>query len=102
MDANTLSPNAMLVQGCTMSDFERIISRLLDEKLSKINVYPNNIKEIPKTDLLKRKEAADLLGISLVSLNTWTKAGLIKAYKISTRVYYNRSDIDEALKRMNS
>jgi excisionase family DNA binding protein len=102
MDANILSPNAMLVQGCTMSDFERIISRLLDEKLSKINVYPNNIKEIPKTDLLKRKEAADLLGISLVSLNTWTKAGLIKAYKISTRVYYNRSDIDEALKRMNS
>lgn len=99
---NILSPNAMLVQGCTMSDFERIISRLLDEKLSKINVYPNNIKEIPKTDLLKRKEAADLLGISLVSLNTWTKAGLIKAYKISTRVYYNRSDIDEALKRMNS
>lgn len=102
MDAKILSPNAMLVQGCTMSDFERIISRLLDEKLSKINVYPNNIKEIPKTDLLKRKEAADLLGISLVSLNTWTKAGLIKAYKISTRVYYNRSDIDEALKRMNS
>ena len=92
----------MLVQGCTMSDFERVISRLLDEKLSKINVYPNNIKEIPKTDLLKRKEAADLLGISLASLNTWTKAGLIKAYKISTRVYYNRSDIDEALKRMNS
>lgn len=44
MDANILSPNAMLVQGCTMSDFERIISRLLDEKLSKINVYPNNIK----------------------------------------------------------
>ena len=75
MDANILSPNAMLVQGCTMSDFERIISRLLDEKLSKINVYPNNIKEIPKTDLLKRKEAADLLGISLVPLIPGLKPG---------------------------
>lgn len=101
MDANYLSPNALLVQGCTMGDFERIVSRLLDEKLSKINVYPNNIKEIPKTDLLKRKEAADILGISLVTLDTWTKAGLIKAYKISTRVYYNRSDIDEALRKIN-
>ena len=36
MDANFLSPNSMLIQGATMSDFESMISRLLDKKLANI------------------------------------------------------------------
>ena len=36
MDANFLSPNAMLIQGATMSDLESMMSRILDKKLANI------------------------------------------------------------------
>lgn len=36
MDAISLSPNAMLIQGATMNDLESMMSRLLDKKLADI------------------------------------------------------------------
>lgn len=36
MDAISLSPNAMLIQGATMNDLESMMSCLLDKKLADI------------------------------------------------------------------
>ena len=43
--------------------------------------------------------AAEKLQISLVTLDNWTKLGVINARKIGSRVYYTDSDINNALKK---
>lgn len=61
-----------------------------------------NYKPIPKEEpkieaYLSRKETANRLQASLVSLRAWTKAGLIKSHVIGGRVLYKESDIEAAL-----
>jgi excisionase family DNA binding protein len=50
------------------------------------------------TELLTRKEAAKLLGVSLPTLNRWTQQHVIKGYRINTRVRYKRAEIELGLK----
>lgn len=101
MDAISFSPNAMLIQGATMSDLESMMSRLLDKKLADIIESTPKVEESPKDGLYKRVAAAKRLQISTVTLDAWTKAGIINARRIGTRVYYTDKDINDALKRVS-
>lgn len=101
MDAISLSPNAMLIQGATMNDLESMMSRLLDKKLADIIESTPRVEESPKDGLYKRKEAANKLQVSLPTLDTWTKAGIINARRIGTRIYYTEKDINDALKKVS-
>lgn len=47
--------------------------------------------------LLSRKEASVLLGVSLVTLNKWSKEGKIRARRIGTRVRYKKSELLKAI-----
>ncbi|MDO9553728.1 helix-turn-helix domain-containing protein [Rhodonellum sp.] len=47
--------------------------------------------------LRTRKEAADKLKISLVTLNDWSKRGVIKSYLIGGRVLYKDSELEDSL-----
>jgi len=49
-------------------------------------------------DLMTRKETAQLLSVSLVSLNVWSKKGIIQPYAIEGRVFFKRSEVESALK----
>lgn len=101
MDAISLSPNAMLIQGATMNDIESMMSRLLDKKLADIVESTPKVEERPSDGLYKRVAAAKRLQISTVTLDAWTKAGIINARRIGTRVYYTDKDINDALKRVS-
>lgn len=48
-------------------------------------------------NLLTRKQAAKLLGVSLPTLNEWTKTGKLKGYKLNTRVRYQLKDLNSFL-----
>lgn len=51
------------------------------------------------SELITRNEVSEILRVSLVTLNDWTKKGLLPAYKCGNRVYYKRSEVTEALKK---
>ncbi|WP_097055084.1 MULTISPECIES: helix-turn-helix domain-containing protein [Salinimicrobium] len=51
--------------------------------------------------MVKPKDVSELLGISLVTLYQWGKLGVLKPYKIGTRVRYRQSDIEETLLNSN-
>ena len=50
-----------------------------------------------KDKFLTRQETAKLLHISLTTLDTYTRLGLIKRYKVGNRVLYKKSDINDSL-----
>lgn len=50
--------------------------------------------------LYTRQEAADLLGLSLPTLHTYTQEGIIKGYRLGTQIRYKHSDVEKALKEI--
>lgn len=44
-------------------------------------------------ELITRKDAAHLLSITLPTLRAYTRSGLLKGYRIGSRVRYKRSEV---------
>ncbi len=81
----------------SVNDLTDIISNCVKAELQKVN---DVIQLHPKTDskeLLTREETAKLLHVSYTSLYHWNKGGILKAKKISSRVFYLRSDVMDKL-----
>ncbi|MCH7402893.1 helix-turn-helix domain-containing protein [Belliella kenyensis] len=83
-----------------------ILSTYSPEELSGIihNAIKEAVKDIksqcpaPTSEkLLTRKETADKLKISLVTLNDFTKKGLLQSYLIGGRVLYKDSEVEASL-----
>ena len=56
-----------------------------------------HLKPAEKIEFLSRKEAAKLLGISVVTLDNWALNGKITGYRIGKFVRYKRHELEEAL-----
>lgn len=70
-----------------------IENRLIDLSLSKEDV---DLK------YLSREEVCTILKVSMPTLNTYTKKGIIKGSKIGTRMLYLESDIKSAIQDATS
>ena len=55
----------------------------------------------PKSDedivWLTRNEAAKYFGVSLVTIYNWTKEGILTSYKISNRLRFKKSELQDIL-----
>ena len=71
----------------------RIFSRLKNE----LETLKKEFQPKEPTEFLTRHEVRDLLKIDLSSVHNWTKKGKLKAYQISGRVYYKRSEVEAAI-----
>jgi len=72
-----------------IDDFKSIISETVRAEIQKIGISEPK----PQTEFITRHETAEILGISLVTLNEWTKQGVIPGYRIATRVRYKKDEI---------
>jgi excisionase family DNA binding protein len=55
-----------------------------------------------KEKYITRKETAQILGVSLVTIHSWTKTGLITGYRIGTRIRFKESEILESLNKVQT
>ncbi len=53
-------------------------------------------------ELLTRKQAAKILGVSLPTLHKWTLNKTVKGRTVGTRVRYWRKDVEQALSEIGS
>lgn len=58
--------------------------------------------EPPSDELLTRKEAAQLLSVSLPTLHEYTQRGLLPAYRLGSRVRYKKTELIAALQQMRA
>ena len=84
----------IILQGIKPDDLLNQINLLFETKLTEIL---KQFKPEETTKFLTRKEVCQLLKISLPTLHNWTKEGMVKSYKIGTRVLYKTTEIEEAL-----
>ena len=83
----------LILHQTPLSDIRALISEAVAEQFKKHQ--PQQEKEPVK--ILTRKETANILGVSLPTLNEWTKTGVIQGTRIGSRVRYRMSDVEAAL-----
>lgn len=93
-----MTKQILQLENTNANDFEnKIINRvelLIDGLAKKMQV------NTPDT-LLTRQETAELLSVSLVTIWSWQKKGIIPCYKIGNKVRFKKSEILLALQQMN-
>jgi hypothetical protein len=85
----------LIITTHTTEELTGLISQAVKEAIK--NGLSNQSSTLPSEKLLTRKETADKLKVSLVTLNDWTKRGLIQSYIIGGRVLYKESEIEKSL-----
>lgn len=81
----------------TLEELIEAITTLLKKSPHKLESSENASK--PK--LLTRAQAAEMLDITLTTLNTWTKQEKITAYRQGSRIYYKEEELLASLKEVN-
>lgn len=91
-----MDTNIVLIS-ITKEELQSIIAEAVKEQLSTF------FAKKPKDERLRtRKEVAKLLNVSLPTLHTWTKDGVINAIRIGDSVRYRLEDIEDALENIQS
>ncbi len=75
------------------------IKQVVQTEIAKIGDQKNT--QTNPREVLTRKETAELLGVSLVTIHDWSRSGIIHPYKLGNRTYFKRSEIMEVLNQSN-
>lgn len=59
----------------------------------------HDTKSVDGDEFLTRQESADLLKVSITTIDTWRRLGLIKAYRINSRVRFSKAELLDAVKK---
>ena len=83
------------IQDVTVDELAEAISEKL---MPKIKLYLDQVEESKDHDTyLTREEAAQYFSISLGTLWSWTKKGILKFCRVGNKVYYLKADLKKAV-----
>lgn len=91
--------NSIILQGISTDDLKKIFQEVLKENLIREVIAKENSKRL---SYLNRFEVAEILKISLPTLNNWSKSGIIQSYRIGNRVLYKADEIDQAVQAVKN
>lgn len=80
-----------------ISELTEIIATCVKAELQKMNNLIQLNPKVETDELLSRKQASELLGVSYTTLFHWNNDKTLLAQKIGNRVYYQKSAIMEKL-----
>ena len=80
------------------TEFGNLIRQVVKEALNEQKKCYNHK---PEQKLLSRKEAADFLKVSLVTLHDWSNKDLIKPYKLGNRTYFKLEELLTSISKSN-
>lgn len=86
----------LIIDQLSVDELKKIITETIKESLPKAE--PQQIKE----KHLTRQETAKELRISLVTLNEYSKKGILQSYQVGGRVLYKQSEVEAALKSVKN
>jgi excisionase family DNA binding protein len=89
-----MTTTSTLIENISAEDLTKAFRSIIQEELSRLNPQEATSR------YLSRQEVADLLKISLPTLNEYTRAGIIKGSRVGSRVLYEESAIKDAVKEI--
>jgi excisionase family DNA binding protein len=74
-----------------------IIEQVISEKLSQQKISPTN-SHLPEKALLRASDVCAIFQVSKPTLYEWLKQKKLKSFKIKSRRYFSREDIDAIIR----
>jgi excisionase family DNA binding protein len=88
--------NSILIRNITAEELQELIRSVIKEELQIL------LPKRGESRNLTRNEVAAFLKISLPTLQRYTQLGVIKGFRIGTRILYKLEDIEESLKSIET
>lgn len=88
----------------TFDSIPAALEEIIDRQDSIENLLMKMQQPEPLTqskDYITRKQAAELLHCSLVSLHAWAKQGKVKLYHFAGKTYLNKNEVMAAMQPVN-
>jgi len=81
---------------------EDLTSIILNGMQEKLNIFQQQFKPKEQTNWITRKEVAEILSISLVTVDDWTKRAILTAYRIGNKKRFKRHEVESALTKIGN
>ncbi len=93
-----MTQKILQIEGLEASD---LLHRLdtMQSAITALTNQPTSTAPETQTGYLTRREVSQMFNICLVTLNDWTRKGILQGYKIGNRVYYKRTEVEASLVR---
>lgn len=85
------------IQSLTADELKNVIREAVREAIPKA---PEQATATP--DYLTRQEAANMLGVSLVTIDKWSHAGHLQKYRIGGRIRFKAVEVSKALTQVKN
>ena len=85
----------------TPNELANLISESVKSQIQELINATNKEQLKDENDLLSRKETAEFFKVSLVSIHSWMKDGIIKPYKVGNRTYFKKSELINVVESSN-
>lgn len=79
-----------------------VVAEVVEAKIGASQVQSQPMAILPEKTLLKVTEVCALFGVSKPTLYEWIKTGRLKSFKIRSRRYISRSEIEKVITESGS
>ena len=76
---------------------EQLQEQFLKGVKFEIDALKSEFQPKQPTEYLTRNQVKEMFDVDLSTVHNWTKRGKLKAYGIGNRIYYKRTEIDQAI-----
>ena len=88
--------NSILIRNISVEELQKVIRSAIKEELQVL------MPKRGESSNLTRNEVTAFLKISLPTLQRYTQLGVIKGFRIGTRILYKLEDVEESLKSIET
>ena len=78
---------------------DELADAVADKLMLKIENYLKELSKKQNDEILTRQEVADYLRISLVTIHSWNKHGILNPIRMGNRIFYKKQDILDVLEQ---
>lgn len=80
---------------------DELAEKVADKLLLKIENYFKELNKPKNNKLLTRKEVAEMLRVSLVTVGVWSKVGILNPIRMGNRIFFNEQEILTTLEKQS-
>lgn len=80
---------------------DELIHNILKGVEIKLQEFEKKFQPKEPTQWLTKKEVATILSISLVTIDDWSKKGILNPFRIGNRIRFDRKQVEQALTKIN-
>jgi excisionase family DNA binding protein len=81
---------------------EQLQNAIIDGVKNQLEDLKKHFKPKEPKQYLSRQEVSKLLSVDLSTVHNWTKKGILEANQIGGRVFYLRTDVENAIVKLKN